>query len=154
MVTGGVRTSTKSLEQFFLLHQPWVEKKLRYFRKFPNKTIKLAPEAYQEKKELTRKVVVAKLTQWNKYYGFSWKRVTVRNQSTRWGSCSSAGTLSFHAALIDLPEALQDYLIVHELCHLKAMNHSRQFWELLQVTLPQAKELDRQLKKYTNGSVL
>lgn len=153
-ITGNTRARLGDLESFFFLHQSWALEKLRHFQKFPNPTIKLSESAYRQKKEKARKVVGEKLALWNQYYGFSWKRVTIRNQSTRWGSCSSAGTLSFHAALIDLPEDLQDYLIVHELCHLRAMNHSSQFWKLVEKALPNAQARDLRLKKYTQGSIL
>lgn len=153
-VTGSLYVSFRSLEQFFTTQQEWVQKKVLHFRKYPNKTHKLSPKDYQNKKEAARKLVHQKLTQWNERYQFSWKRVAIRNQSTRWGSCSSAGTLSFHAAIVDLPEDLQDYLIVHELCHIRAMNHSEKFWQLVQQSLPLAKQLDKQLKKYQVGHVL
>ena len=97
-VTGNPYTSFRSLETFFLLHRDWAEKKLLHFRAFPNTTHKLSPEEYQKKKEAARQLVRKKLAKWNTDYGFFWKRLTIRNQSTRWGSCSSAKTLSFHAA--------------------------------------------------------
>ena len=154
LVTGPLRASFRSLEIFFALHTEWVEKKLRYFRQFPNPSIQLSPAEYRQKKERARILVHEKLAYWNQRYGYRWKRVTIRNQSTRWGSCSSAGTLSFHAGVIDLPERLQDYLIVHELCHLRALNHGEQFWNLVQKALPDARVLDRQLKRSNNTSVL
>lgn len=154
VITGSPRVSFLALKAFFTLHKSWAEKKLLHFRKFPNPTIKLSAQEYAERKEKTRKYVLEKLCFWNQQYQFQWKRVTIRNQSTRWGSCSSAGTLSFHAGLIDLPEALQDYLIVHELCHLQAMNHSAHFWSLVEKAIPKAKKLDARLKKYTSASIL
>lgn len=154
VITGSTRSSFRSLEIFFALHKAWAEKKLLHFQKFPNPTIKLSKKKYDQKKEQSRKLVLEKLHFWNQYYQFQWKQVTIRNQSTRWGSCSSAGTLSFHAGLIDLSEELQDYLIVHELCHLQAMNHSAQFWKLVERTLPDAKKLDIRLKKYDSARIM
>lgn len=148
VVTGSPRMSFKSLEKFFNLHINWVTQKLEHFTQFPNKTIKLTPAEYQKKKEKAHQLVAEKLVHWNQYYQYQWRRVTIRNQGTRWGSCSSAGTLSFHAGIVDLPASLQDYLVVHELCHLQAMNHSARFWQLVVQALPHAKELDEQLKKY------
>ncbi len=153
-VTGSPHTSFRSLERFFLSQRDWAEKKLVHFRAFPNVTHKLSPEEYQEKKEAARQLVRKKLAEWNGEYGFFWKRLTIRNQSTRWGSCSSAGTLSFHAAIVDLPEELQDYLVVHELCHLRAMNHSTEFWNLVERALPKAQELDQRLKKMKTARVV
>lgn len=153
-VTGNPRTSFRSLEQFFLLHREWVQKKLCHFQESPNPTIKLSPKLYREKKEQARTLVYERLSFWNQYYQYHWSRVTIRNQSTRWGSCSSARTLSFHAGIIDLPRVLQDYLIVHELCHLQAMNHGAQFWNLVERALPDARMLDTQLKKYSSRTVI
>jgi predicted metal-dependent hydrolase len=72
-------------------------------------------------------------------------RVQVRLQRTRWGSCSSAGTLSLNAALLFLPAPVVRYLLVHELCHLISLNHSRRFWATVARYEPGYQALDRQL---------
>jgi predicted metal-dependent hydrolase len=72
-------------------------------------------------------------------------RVQVRLQRTRWGSCSSAGTLSLNAALLFLPAPVVRYLLIHELCHLISLNHSRRFWAAVARYEPSYEELDRQL---------
>lgn len=72
-------------------------------------------------------------------------RVQLRLQRTRWGSCSSAGTISLNACLLFLPPRLAEYLFVHELCHLRHMNHSRAYWRLVGSVLPDYRALDRAL---------
>jgi predicted metal-dependent hydrolase len=72
-------------------------------------------------------------------------RVQVRLQRTRWGSCSSAGTLSLNAALLFLPAPVVRYLLIHELCHLISLNHSRRFWAAVARYEPSYEALDRQL---------
>lgn len=75
-------------------------------------------------------------------------KIYIRNQKRCWGSCSRRQNLSFNWRLVLLPEELMDYVILHELTHLKHMNHSKAFWRELEYILPGAKQLNKQLKKY------
>lgn len=96
--------------------------------------------------------MLQKLAQFNQYYDLAWGKVAIRNQKTRWGSCSKNGNLNFHYRIIFLPESLQDYIIVHELCHLKMFNHSKEFWDLVGEQVSSHKECRRNLRKFgTNG---
>lgn len=74
-------------------------------------------------------------------------RITIRNQKTRWGSCSSKGNLNFNCLLMEMPEAIRDYVIVHELCHRIELNHSKRFWALVEAVMPDYKERRRYLKE-------
>ena len=89
-----------------------------------------------------------KVKEWNEHYGFSHGKISIRNQSRRWGSCSSKRTLSFHYRLFFLPEHLADYVVVHELCHLQEMNHSKAFWRLVEKTMPDHASRRRELKQH------
>jgi predicted metal-dependent hydrolase len=82
-------------------------------------------------------------------YGFKPAKVSCRNQKTRWGSCSPTGNISLNIALVLLPPPLIDYVILHELTHLKEMNHSPAFWQRLSETCPNYKKLRRDLKNYS-----
>jgi len=73
--------------------------------------------------------------------------VKIRDQSSRWGSCSWKGNLNFSYKLVLLPEHLADYVVVHELCHLREMNHSPRFWALVSQTVPDYRAKRRELKK-------
>ncbi len=77
--------------------------------------------------------------------GFQYQRCSVRDQKSRWGSCSSSRTISLNWRLLLLDVALQDYVMIHELCHLKEMNHSRRFWTLLERNCADAKTKDYRL---------
>ena len=84
--------------------------------------------------------------------GGSYKRITIRDQKTRWGSCSSNGGLSFNWRLMLAPPRVLDYVVVHELCHLTHMNHSRDFWNKVESIMPDYRVYRDWLKK--NGSSL
>lgn len=88
-------------------------------------------------KEEARALVHARLVHWNTFYNHSYKRVAIRNQRSRWGSCSTLGNLNFNYKILFLSPELVDYIIVHELCHLQEFNHSKQFWDLVARALPE-----------------
>jgi predicted metal-dependent hydrolase len=78
--------------------------------------------------------------------GVEVKEVTVRNQRTRWGSCSSSGVISLNWRLVQTPEAVRDYIIYHELMHLREMNHSPRFWAQVAAVCPHWEQAERWLK--------
>ena len=82
--------------------------------------------------------------------GVTYGRITVRNQRTRWGSCSSKGNLNFNCLLMLAPPGILDYVVVHELCHRKEMNHSPKFWAEVAKVMPDYKERQKWLR--TEGS--
>ena len=84
--------------------------------------------------------------------GVDYGRITIRNQKTRWGSCSGKKNLNFNCLLMLTPSEVIDYVVVHELCHLKEMNHSPRFWAEVERVLPDYRELRLWLKR--NGGAL
>ena len=100
---------------------------------------------YAEHKEKARELVHARLLHWNQFYNLSYKRVAIRDQRSRWGSCSTKQNLNFNYRILFLPEALVDYIVVHELCHLAEFNHSPVFWSHVEKTLPDYSERKAQL---------
>ncbi len=91
---------------------------------------------YLEHREQARELVLGRLAYFNRLYDFKWNRVAIKNTKRRWGSCSKKGNLNFCYKVALLPQELADYVIVHELCHLGQFNHSKDFWKLVEKSIP------------------
>lgn len=87
-----------------------------------------------------------RLAQLAALHGFVYKKVFIKNNISNWGSCSSLGNINLNLRLVTLPQELQDYVMLHELCHLKYLNHGPQFHALLESVCPGHRELARSLK--------
>ena len=90
----------------------------------------------------------SKVAAWAAVMGVTYQKITVKDISSRWGSCSTRGNLNFSWKLFVLPEALVDYVVVHELAHLIHMNHSAQFWDVVAQYLPDYRERKKELNNY------
>lgn len=101
---------------------------------------------YKEQKELARLIITERIKFFNRYYNFEYQRVSIKNQKTCWGSCSRRGNLNFNYKVASLPEELRDYVVVHELCHLQELNHSKRFWDLVKIVVPEYRVLRKKLK--------
>ncbi len=101
---------------------------------------------YRGYRARAKKHIKERLEYYNQYYGFKYERISIKNHSSLWGSCSSKGNLNFNYRLIFLEPEISDLVIVHELCHLKEMNHSLRFWSLVAKTIPNYRVLNRRLK--------
>jgi predicted metal-dependent hydrolase len=140
--------SERMLQDFITERAEWVLEKLEAFRsKNGNKTPADRRAEYLIHKERARDLILDKLEEFNRFYQFSFKSVSIRNQTSRWGSCSATGSLNFNYKLVLLPEPLLDYVVVHELCHLKEPNHSIRFWRLVEQKIPDHKVLRKELRK-------
>lgn len=110
------------------------------------------PALVNKHKKYARKIFEARVSYFHQFTGGNYTSITIRDQKTRWGSCSGRGTLSFNWRLILAPPEILDYVVVHELCHLTHMNHSREFWDLVGSVIPDYKVRRKWLKE--NGHTL
>lgn len=101
----------------------------------------------------TKELVTKRVEHYASIMNVSYKRISVRAQKTRWGSCSTKGNLSFNCLLALVPPDVLDYVVVHELCHLKEMNHSSRFWDEVQLILPDY-EISRKWLRVNGGSLI
>lgn len=148
-----LRISVKSDGRIFLTHPAfissekalsfaesksiWIERALLRHKEANLLPIpKSSKKDYEKFKKSAYDLVMTKINFFNKHYNFAFKTVKIKNQKTRWGSCSKSKNLNFSYRIIFLPEHLQDYLIVHELCHLQAFNHGQGFWSLVKEKIP------------------
>ncbi|WP_066639547.1 M48 family metallopeptidase [Desulfolucanica intricata] len=99
-----------------------------------------------------REVIIKRLDYYNKYYKLSYNKIFIKNQKTRWGSCSTLKNLNFNWRIIMAPLPIVDYIVVHELCHIKEQNHSTAFWSLVEQQIPDYKKRKAWLKN--NGMTL
>ena len=81
-------------------------------------------------------------------HGFQYRKVFIKNNVSNWGSCSSLKNINLNLRLVELPRELQDYVMLHELCHLKYLNHGKEFHALLESVCPGHRELARRMKEY------
>ncbi len=140
--------NTENVLPFVLKKEDWVRKKLAYYDGFENVSLaQLKKSDYIKHKEEARILICKQLDTFSKIYRFSYNKVSIRNQKTCWGSCTGKRNLNFNYKILFLSEELRNYIIVHELCHLKEMNHSPKFWELVAQEIPNYKEIRSQLKK-------
>ncbi len=103
-------------------------------------------------RDLARDELVPRLLELAAQHQLDVRRVTIRNQRSRWGSCSPNGSIALNFRLVQMPPEVRDYVLVHELMHLRQQNHSRRFWRLVAAACPDFREAERWLK--TEGRLL
>ena len=143
------RASRWAVELFLRQQREWLKKQLaRRREKADGILLPAGRQDYLRHKERCRLFVVTCLRQHNRLYCQPFGRVAVKNLYGNWGSCSVKRNLNFNYKLIHLPPRLAEYIVVHELCHLKEMNHSARFWAEVARAVPDWRERRRELRKY------
>ena len=145
------RLSARIIEAFVLSRESWIREKLQ---KYENRPLlpRLTEEELEELKKNAKTDLTARVARHAPSVGVTFGRITVRAQKTRWGSCSREGNLNFNCLLMLAPAEVVDYVVVHELCHRREMNHSAKFWEEVERILPNYRQCQRWLKE--NGQAL
>ena len=108
--------------------------------------------AYLKHREVARDLAHSRVAHFNATYGFTVGRIAIRDQKSRWGSCSRKGNLNFNYRIALLPPHLVDYIVVHELCHLQEFNHAPQFWKLVGHTIPDYLQRRKELHRFKFGA--
>jgi len=151
VVTAPRRVSKVTIDAFVVEKKAWIEstqQKQREKRKqiVPHTTVR--QPSYEACKFRAKKLLISRVEEVNKYYHFDYARISVKDLKSRWGSCSTKRNLNFHYKLLFLPLELVDYVVVHELCHLKEMNHSEKFWKLVGMVVPDYKKKRQEINTY------
>ena len=127
----------------------WIKEKIDFFNSRKDIIIfKGTKKEYLKNKDKALELVKNKVEYFNQFYKFRYNKISIKDQKTRWGSCSKKGNLNFNYKILFLQKELQDYLIVHELCHLKEFNHSKKFWDLVRLKIPNLNNVSKMLRKH------
>ncbi|MDY5664377.1 MAG: SprT family zinc-dependent metalloprotease [Blautia sp.] len=137
IVRAPVRLSEREIRRFVKQHEDWLRKHLEIVKQKQENRPEIEKLTMQEIRELADqalKVIPERVAYYAQKVGVSYGKITIRNQKSRWGSCSSKGNLNFNCLLMLTPPEVIDSVVVHELCHRKEMNHSDRFYaEVLRV---------------------
>ncbi len=149
------RMTRRETDAFVEKHAAWIEKRRKQIAERKAQSASAEKLSEQELDALYQKAAAylpARLGYYAPKLGVSYGRVTIRCQKTRWGSCSAKKNLNFNALLMLTPPEVIDSVVVHELCHLKEMNHSPRFYALVLSVYPDYDRWDRWLKQ--NGAAI
>ena len=145
--------SQKMVEEFVASKREWIARSVEAMRGVDESVLRRrnlpagrqGRAEYLRERERAREFIVARIAVLNADGKFTFGDIRIKNQKTCWGSCSVKGNLNFNYKILFLPPAVADYVIAHELCHLKQMNHSPKFWNLVSELIPNYKELKKEL---------
>ena len=155
LVRAPYAVSQKQIEDFIRSNEKWIERhraKLEQAMEAQSGAEKLTPEELQALADRAVQVIPPRVAYYAEKIGVTYGRITIRNQKTKWGSCSSKGNLNFNCLLMLTPPEVIDSIVVHELCHRKEMNHSERFYAEVLRVFPDYWECHRWLKE--NGAAL
>ena len=136
--------SRREIDRFVTAHRDWIDAQLA-------KRVPANPLSDAELRTITaaaREDLTRRCSYWAGRIGVTWSRISIRHQRSKWGSCSAQGNLNFNCLLMLAPEPVRDYVVVHELCHRRYMNHSKAFWNEVARVYPDYEAARRWLKEH------
>ena len=137
----------RKVEEFLDEKKDWILQTRQRVEKRKTEQIPISEEVRREGIERAKRIFPERTAYFAKRMDVDYGRITIREQKTRWGSCSSKGNLNFNWKLVLLAPELLDYVVVHELAHRREMNHSKNFWKIVEAELPDYRERRRRLKE-------
>ena len=143
------RLSAAEIDRFVQSKRSWIE---GHLSKIPAPQPKFTQTEIEELAQNALTVIPDRVRHFAPIVGVSYGRITIRSQRSRWGSCSGKGNLNFNCLLMLTPQEIQDYVVIHELCHRKHLNHSPDFWAEVERHCPHYRESKKWLKE--NGAAL
>ena len=149
------KMSDDKIREFVLKNEGWIDKHLEKMKRRESEAgDKLSMEEIRELAEKAAKVIPERVKYYAPLIGVTYGRITIRNQKTRWGSCSAKGNLNFNCLLMLTPPEVLDSVIVHELCHRKEMNHSKRFYDEVLRVYPDYHKWNRWLKEHESALLM
>ncbi len=145
------RAPLSDINRFIGEKADWIDKslnKMRQRKEEQSQKKELSPQEVKLLVTRAKRIIPQRVRYYADLMGVTYGRITIRMQKSRWGSCSGKGNLNFNCLLMRTPETILDYVVVHELCHLKEMNHSPRFWAEVEKVLPDYKERRKWLKDH------
>lgn len=140
--------SFKEAEKIVRSETHWIQKHLDRMKELEKKHETFSKNSIKIDRTEARKKLISQLNKLSQLHGFTYNKVFIRNQRTRWGSCSAKNNISLNMKLLRLPEELIDYVMLHELVHTRIKNHTEDFWIELDGIVGNAKELNSRLNEY------
>lgn len=154
LVRAPYRVSSAGIQEFLRANEIWIDKHVKMALEKKKTEPAIKPLTNEELKALAKealKVIPQRVAYFAPIVGVTYGKITIRNQRTRWGSCSAKGNLNFNCLLMLTPPEVIDSVVVHELCHRLEMNHSRRFYDNVLRVMPDYKKWDKWIKSNGNG---